>query len=58
MSDRPKISLITITLNEERLIAQCLNSAWFCDEKIVIDSFSSDNTVEIARSVGASVVQR
>ena len=58
MPDRPKISLITITLNEERLIAQCLNSAWFCDEKIVIDSFSSDNTVEIARSAGANVVQR
>ena len=58
MSERPKISLITITLNEERLIAQCLNSAWFCDEKIVIDSFSTDNTVEIARSLGANVVQR
>jgi glycosyltransferase involved in cell wall biosynthesis len=53
MSDRPKISLITITRDEEALIGQCLKSAWFCDEKIVIDSFSTDKTVEIARGDGA-----
>jgi glycosyltransferase involved in cell wall biosynthesis len=57
MADHPKISLITITRDEEALIAQCLNSAWFCDEKIVIDSFSTDKTVEIAQSLGAIVVQ-
>src|SRR5258708_5935706 len=61
MADHPKISakisLITITRDEEALIAQCLNSAWFCDEKIVIDSFSTDKTVEIARGLGANVVQ-
>ena len=47
MSDRPKISLITITRDEEALIAQCLKSAWFCDEKIIIDSFSTDKTVDL-----------
>src|SRR5260370_18234992 len=57
MADHPKISLITITRDEEALIGQCLKSAWFCDEKIVIDSFSTDKTVEIARALGASVVQ-
>src|SRR5579863_7238481 len=57
MSARPKISLITITRDEEALIGQCLKSSWFCDEKIVIDSFSTDKTVEIARSLGANVVQ-
>jgi glycosyltransferase involved in cell wall biosynthesis len=57
MTNRPKISLITITKNEEELIAQCLNSAWFCDEKIVVDSFSTDRTVEIARECGAQVFQ-
>jgi glycosyltransferase involved in cell wall biosynthesis len=57
MAERPRISLITITLNEERLIGGCLRSAWFCDEKIVVDSFSSDRTVEIARAAGASVFQ-
>ena len=53
MSERPKISLITITRDEEALIGQCLKSAWFCDEKIVVDSFSTDKTVEIARGDGA-----
>src|SRR5260370_15985176 len=57
MLDRPKSSLITITLDEEALIGQCLKSAWFCDEKIIIDSFSTDKTVEIARGHGANVVQ-
>jgi glycosyltransferase involved in cell wall biosynthesis len=55
MTDRPKISLITITKNEEELIGQCLSSAWFCDEKIVIDSLSTDRTVEVAENCGARV---
>lgn len=58
MAEKPGISLITVTLNEEQLIAQCLRSAWFCDELIVVDSFSSDRTVEIARALGAQVIQR
>ncbi|HEY6418242.1 MAG TPA: glycosyltransferase family 2 protein [Candidatus Binataceae bacterium] len=53
----PTISLITITRDEEELIGQCLESAWFCSEKIVIDSLSTDRTVEIARSLGAVVVE-
>ncbi len=55
----PKISLIVITRNEEELIGQCLKSAAaFCDELIVVDSFSTDRTAEIARSLGARVFQR
>jgi glycosyltransferase involved in cell wall biosynthesis len=57
--ERPKISLIVITRNEEDLIGQCLKSATtFCDELIVVDSFSTDRTVEIARGLGARVFQR
>jgi glycosyltransferase involved in cell wall biosynthesis len=55
----PKISLIVITRNEEELIGQCLNSAAaFCDELIVVDSFSTDRTAEIARGLGARVFER
>lgn len=55
----PKISLIVITRNEEELIGQCLKSAAaFCDELIVVDSFSTDRTVEIVRGLGARVFQR
>lgn len=55
---RPTISLIVVTLNEEELIGQCLRSASFCDEQIVVDSFSTDRTVEIARETGAKVFQQ
>jgi glycosyltransferase involved in cell wall biosynthesis len=55
---RPKISLIVIARNEQELIGQCLKSAaTFCDELIVVDSFSTDRTVEIARGLGARVFQ-
>ncbi len=57
MSARPTISLIVITRDEEQLIGQCLKSASFCDELVVVDSHSTDRTVEIARALGAVVVE-
>ena len=50
------ISATVIALNEERDLARCLDSLRFCDEIIVIDSGSSDATVEVARRCGAKVV--
>jgi glycosyltransferase involved in cell wall biosynthesis len=55
MDTRPTISAIVITRDEEELIGQCLKSAAFCDELIVVDSFSTDRTVEIAKGLGARV---
>src|SRR5450755_1060720 len=55
MASRPTISLVVITRNEEELIGQCLASASFCDELIVVDSNSTDRTVEIAKGLGAKV---
>lgn len=57
MAPAPTISLIVVTRNEEELIGQCLKSAQFCDELVVLDSFSTDRTVEIAKSLGARVFQ-
>ncbi len=58
MAERPAISLITIARDEEELIGQCLKSASsFCSELIVLDSLSTDRTVEIARGLGAKVFQ-
>jgi glycosyltransferase involved in cell wall biosynthesis len=55
----PPVSLIVITRDEQELIGQCLASAApFCKELIVVDSFSSDRTVEIATGFGACVLQR
>jgi glycosyltransferase involved in cell wall biosynthesis len=58
MASRPTISLIVITRDEEELIGQCLRSASFCDELIVVDSLSTDRTVEIAQGLGARVFQQ
>lgn len=44
-----------LTLNEERRIASCIESAAFADQIIVVDSGSSDQTVAIARAKGAEV---
>src|SRR5438876_12242392 len=46
----PQISTIIITLNEEDNIKDCLESVKWSDEIIVIDSGSTDKTVEIART--------
>jgi glycosyltransferase involved in cell wall biosynthesis len=53
-----KISTIVITHNEEERIGRCLASvAPFSDEIVVVDSFSTDATVEIAREHTALVFQ-
>jgi len=51
----PTLSLIVITKNEEHCIAHCLGSV-DADEIIVVDSGSTDRTVEIARNCRARVV--
>jgi glycosyltransferase involved in cell wall biosynthesis len=53
-----KISAIIPTLNEELHIKDAIESVSFADEILVIDSFSSDKTVEIAKSLNAKVIQR
>ena len=53
-----KISVTIITKNEERNIADCIDSVKpIADEIIVVDSFSSDATVEIALAKGTIVRQ-
>jgi glycosyl transferase family 2 len=53
----PKVSACIISFNEEANIAACIDSVSFCDEVVVVDSFSTDRTAEIAREKGARVVQ-
>jgi glycosyltransferase involved in cell wall biosynthesis len=45
-----RLTVITITLNEERNIADCLTSVRWADEILVVDSGSTDRTVELART--------
>ncbi|NUO73898.1 MAG: glycosyltransferase family 2 protein [Frateuria sp.] len=51
----PTLSVIIIARNEARHIADCVRSAAFADEVIVLDSGSSDDTVDLARAAGARV---
>jgi (heptosyl)LPS beta-1,4-glucosyltransferase len=54
-----KLSAVIITLNEERNITRCIEALTdIADEIIVLDAFSTDNTVEICKNLGARVEQR
>lgn len=50
---RPPLSLCVITKDEEQRLAACLASARFADDVVVLDSGSTDRTLEIARGAGA-----
>ncbi len=52
------LTVLILAKNEEINIRACIESVLFADEIIVIDDFSTDRTAEIARSLGAKVVQR
>jgi glycosyltransferase involved in cell wall biosynthesis len=52
-----KISATIITYNEERNLPRAIESLRCADEIIVVDSGSSDRTVEIAQNLGARVVE-
>lgn len=47
---RERLTAVVTTLNEEANVSDCLQSLSFADEILVVDSFSSDRTVEIARA--------
>ena len=52
-----KISATIITYNEQANIARAIESLRCCDEVVVVDSGSSDRTVEIATNLGARVLE-
>lgn len=51
------ISAIVLTKNEEENLPGCLENLTWADEVLVVDSFSTDRTVEIAKRAGARVIQ-
>ena len=51
-----KISVFIITFNEEKIIGKCLEKLHFANEIIVVDSGSTDKTVEICQTFKAKVI--
>jgi glycosyltransferase involved in cell wall biosynthesis len=54
----PSLSVCVVAMNEEDRIGECLRSADFADEWIVVDSHSTDRTREVAAEQGARVIER
>ena len=53
----PKITALAITFNEEEHIKRYVESLSFADEIIIVDSFSTDATPEIAKQLGVQFIQ-
>jgi (heptosyl)LPS beta-1,4-glucosyltransferase len=52
-----KLTAIILTYNEAAHIVDCIESVRFADEVLVFDSFSTDNTPDLAQKAGARVIQ-
>lgn len=55
---KQSLTVIIPTFNEERYILDCLYSVLFADQIIIIDSYSTDATLEIAKSQKCEIIQR
>ena len=56
-ASKPSVSAIVVCYNEEDNIGRCLNSLRWCDEIVVVDSFSTDRTVEICRQFTNIIIE-
>jgi glycosyltransferase involved in cell wall biosynthesis len=54
----PSISILILTWNEEKNLADCIDSCAWSDDIVVFDSFSTDRTQEIAARPGVRFIQR
>jgi glycosyltransferase involved in cell wall biosynthesis len=57
ITSTPSLSIVIIAKNEAHNITDCVKSAAFAQEVIVLDSGSTDNTVELAEHAGAKVLR-
>jgi len=57
-SHQDKVSAVIITYNEELNIRRTLSRLYWCDEIVILDSYSSDKTVDICHEFGCKVFYR
>jgi glycosyltransferase involved in cell wall biosynthesis len=55
-NNKPRISVTVRTFNEEKNLHECLESVFWADEIVVVDSLSTDNTAAIARKFTDRVI--
>ena len=55
--NRQKLTVIIPSYNEQDNIERCLKSVSWADEILLVDSFSTDRTLEIARKVTDRILQ-
>ena len=58
MSPGINLSAVILAKNEEENLAECLRRLGFVDEIVVIDDYSHDKTIKVARSFGAKVFKK
>jgi glycosyltransferase involved in cell wall biosynthesis len=54
---RERLTVIIPTFNNEKMARRCLENAKWADEILVVDSFSTDGTIDICREYGARIIQ-
>lgn len=57
MKDPAGVTAMVLTFNEEIHIRACLESLRWCQDVVVVDSYSTDRTVAVARELGARVLE-
>ncbi len=55
--EQPQLTAVILTLNEARHITACIESLRWADHILVVDSYSCDATVNLARQAGAAQVE-
>ena len=55
--NRKKLTVVITCFNEEKIIEACLKSVTWADEILVVDSFSTDGTLEIAKKYANRILQ-
>lgn len=53
---QPALTAVVIVKNEAKMIESCLDTLWWCDQVLVLDSGSTDKTAELAEKAGARVI--
>lgn len=58
MTAAPALSILILTQDEEANLPKCLDAIHWCDDIVVVDSGSTDRTVDIARKAGCRILKR